>query len=81
MGWPAAVAMIELLTRVWYRLRDRIWLPTIYRIRRTADRPEVLASGILYVIGHGEHVWEAALRCPNGCGRTLSMNLLTAVKP
>jgi hypothetical protein len=73
--------MIKFILRLWYWLFDRIWLTVSYRVRRVDERPEVPAAGVLYVIGHGEHIWEAAMRCPNGCGRTLSMNLLPAEKP
>lgn len=73
--------MIEASARLWYWLLDRVWPATIYRIRRVGDRPDVPASGVVYVIGHDEHIWEAAMRCPNGCGRTLSMNLLPTEKP
>jgi Family of unknown function (DUF6527) len=73
--------MIEFLLRLWYSLLDRIWPAATYRVWRVEERPEVPAAGRLYVIGQGEHVWEAAMRCPNGCGRTLSMNLLPTEKP
>ena len=73
--------MIELLLRLWYWLLDWLWPATTYRARRVEERPDVPAAGVLYLIGHGEHVWEAAMRCPNRCGRTLSMNLLAAEKP
>ena len=73
--------MKEFLLRLWFWLLDRLWSPQVYLIRRVEDRPEVLAGGTLYVVGHGEHTWEAAMRCPKGCGHALSMNLLPAEKP
>ena len=73
--------MIAFILRIWCWLIERLRPRSVYWTRLVAERPDVLAPGVLYVIGHGEHVWEAALRCPNRCGRTLSMNLLPAEKP
>jgi hypothetical protein len=73
--------MTEFFLRLWYWLFDRVWPRRIYLVRRVTERLDVPASGVLYVIGHGEHIWEAAMRCPKGCGRTLSMNLLPEEKP
>jgi hypothetical protein len=73
--------MIEFLLRLWYWLFDRLWSFPVYRIRHVGDRPDVLANGVLYIIGHGQHIWEAAMRCPKGCGHALSMNLLPAEHP
>jgi hypothetical protein len=73
--------MIEFLFRLWYWLLDRILPASTYRVRRVEDRPDVPGFGVLYVIGRGEYLWEAAMRCPRGCGRTLSMNLLAAETP
>jgi hypothetical protein len=73
--------MIEFLLRLWYWLLDRLWSFPIYQIRRVEDRPEVLASGTLYLIGHGTLLWEAAMRCPKGCGHSICVNLLREENP
>jgi hypothetical protein len=73
--------IINFLLALWHRLIDRFHSFPVYRVEHVGDRPDVLAGGVLYVVGHGEHAWEAAMRCPKGCGRTLSLNLLSSEHP
>src|SRR5438128_225951 len=73
--------MFEWLLRAWYWLVDRFRAAPTYYVQHVEDCPEVTARGVLYVIGHSHYVWEAAMRCPKGCSRTLSVNLLPQDHP
>lgn len=71
----------QIFLRLLYWLIDRISPAQEYTAVRVADRPNVPKPGVIYVIGNGEHIWEASMRCPEGCGHQLSMNLQPDIKP
>jgi len=73
--------MRETILNLWYWLVDRFWSFPRYHVQHVNDRPDVLAGGTLYVIGNAGHPWEAAMRCPKGCGHTISVNLMLDVHP
>jgi len=67
----------------WIRRR----FPSTYRQRapfavvRESDVPDELESDCIYLIGEGEHLWSAAMKCPGGCGTVLEMNLVPDMRP
>jgi Family of unknown function (DUF6527) len=52
-----------------------------YLFTRIEDLPDDIKDHTVYVIGEKGHEWLAALKCPCGCGDTLQLNLIKAVKP
>ena len=55
--------------------------PAIYRYRVVEDLPDRYSKGIVYLVGEGENLWAAALKCPCGCGDVIELNLLAAARP
>jgi hypothetical protein len=53
----------------------------LYRARRVEDLPDRLARSTVYLVGEGEHVWQAALLCPCGCRDLIQLNLLPQTRP
>jgi len=52
-----------------------------YRPALVAELPRVIVPGTTYLIGEGEHRWQAALRCPCGCRETIQLNLVPEMRP
>lgn len=77
--------MLELIKQLGlkstYWLLDRLRTVKRYRTLKVAERPDVPKRGVIYIIGNGEYIWEASMRCPRGCGYQLSMNLQPDLHP
>jgi len=75
------------LGRLWSRcvawLRQRPWASrrALYRVVRVEAEPNRLQPNCVYVVGEGDHVWQASLLCPCGCGETISLDLLQDSSP
>jgi hypothetical protein len=65
----------------WWCLDRLLGEPRRFIARHADDVPDILARGVVYLIGDSKAPWSAAMRCPGGCGRTLELNLLPDDKP
>lgn len=62
-----------------------VWLFTgkksPYKTVYIEELPDQLKKNHIYVLGEREHLWEAAILCPCGCGETLHMSLHREGRP
>ena len=59
-----------------FRTTPRAWQTT--RTEVVPDRP---ATGVVYLVGEGQHLWSVAFLCPCGCGELVQLNLLPDTRP
>ena len=59
------------LHRKWYRFRYRKLSMNV-----VDDIPDQIAPGTLYLIGEDNDYWAVSMRCPCGCGDTITLNLI-----
>jgi len=52
-----------------------------YKTIYAEEIPEKLKNNIIYILGEGEHLWEAVMICPCGCNSQLHMSLHKDSKP
>lgn len=63
------------------------WLGQVFHgnrplaVARVDDPPDVIASGMIYLIGDAPKPWAASFLCPCGCGETISLSLITTDRP
>ena len=57
----------------WQRLLERLRLrPVPLRAERVAEVPLDVEPGLVYLVGKGEHLWQAVFKCPAGAGPSCS---------
>lgn len=66
------------LTNLWRR--SLAWFAPRYRVEAVNDLPDEIHARILYVIGE-EQPWQAAMRCPCGCGALIQLSLVPHDRP
>lgn len=59
------------LYRLWYRSRYRKLCVSV-----VDDIPDQATPGYLCLVGEGHNYWAATMRCPCGCGDTVTLNLI-----
>lgn len=59
------------LYRLWYRFRYRR-----LKIIVVDDIPDHANAGYLCLVGEAGDYWAASMRCPCGCGDTITLNLI-----
>ena len=63
------------------------WLRDVFHTNRplavacVEDVPDVVKSGVVYLIGDGPAPWAASFLCPCGCGETISLSLIPTDRP
>lgn len=67
------------LLGLWRRARG--WLGKPYSTEFTEEMPETFLPRTIYLVGEGEHLWNASMICPCGCGQVLHMNLQPDSRP
>jgi hypothetical protein len=53
----------------------------LYKIRYVDDIPDKLLPDLLYIVRNENYDWQAVMRCPCGCNKTLQMNLIREYHP
>jgi hypothetical protein len=64
----------------WIRDQLRRGAPSIWP-RRVAEPPDNADAHVVYLIGDTPAPWCASLRCPCGCGETISLSLIPEDRP
>ena len=72
MSWPNwLLSPFCKLYRRWYRFRYQKFSMNVID-----DIPDQTTPGIVYLVGEYEDYWAASMRCPCGCGDTVTLNLI-----
>lgn len=67
---------------IWYYSRHIIRrIPTPLLINEVQELPDILDPRYTYIVGENGYLWFVALKCPCGCGSTISLNLIPEAKP
>lgn len=53
---------------------DRSSKETIYKVYRVPEIPINVKGDAIYLIGNANEIWEAAMKCPCGCGDVIQIN-------
>lgn len=76
--------LVEVLERFEQWVFDRL-LPAEplrpFRATRVNDVPGVVKPGTVYLVGEGDQIWCAVLRCPCGCRATIQLGMLRDSRP
>lgn len=52
-----------------------------YSFAKVEEMPDVVPSGVVYLVGDGGRPWCAALLCPCGCEQTIALSLVVRDRP
>ena len=68
------------LRNAWRNFTERFKPPV--KTRHVEELPDTPQKRALYLIGdEGEEAWQAAMRCPCGCGSIIRLSLVPGDKP
>ena len=68
--------------KMWRRvLRFFGFLPEAWAAVYMDEPPDHLIEEAVYLVGENGFLWCAVLKCPCGCGTSVSLNLLPQVRP
>lgn len=66
----------------WQRLLERLGLrPVPLRAERVVEVPLDVDPGRIYLVGEGQHLWQAVFKCPCGCGADVQLPLMPEGRP
>lgn len=52
-----------------------------YKTLFIEDLPQNIKTKAIYIVGTKQYPWQAALKCPCGCGALIQLNLLSESRP